>query len=342
MGGGTVFRDLLIAGDYETATTTTIAEGYQVNVANGDGVREMFIPTSVTGGADSKYLADYYWYPGSSNANAPNILFAGGGWISAGQAGVGFWGSAYPASFSAANLGARAEFRYSNVTAAFTGTPLTGLLPLTVIFVDNSSGYPTSWYWEFGDGSTSTSQNPTHQYVFPGNYNVNLRVTDEISTDWKNKSSYVIISESGYVNFTATPTDYSCPTNVYNKGVCEVDIAFADTTYGLPNTYFNWSFGDNTWFNTSTVSARNPTHKYSMVGTYSPSLYVTNTTVNASATYGLTKVNYIHIAESPTGGGNVGYSIYNDMPGMLLYISAMIILAIFVSVLMMWYRPKNW
>jgi PKD repeat protein len=283
-------------------------------------------------------LADYYLYPGSSIANVPNILLAGGRWNSAGVAGVGSWSSFYDASYSDASIGARPEFRDSNVTAAFNGTPLTGLLPLTVIFVSNSSGYPTSWYWEFGDGTVSTSQNPTHTYTSSGIYDVNLRIMDETSTDWENKSSYIFAPS---VNFTATPTDYSCPTNVYNKGVCEVNVAFADTTNGPANTYFNWSFGDNTWFNTSVASLRNPTHKYSMIGTYSPSFSVTNTTTNASNTYTLTKVDYIHIGESPTGG-SIGYSIYNDMPGMMLYISAMIILAIFVTVLMMWYRPKNW
>lgn len=333
--GTTKFNDTLTT--YEASTSKPLAgsSGYATQTLYENPLKQMFVASYNTGGSASTYLCDYFY---DHTAGRINILLSSGAWIDTSNAGIGSLYSNFDASLSVTYVGARLEFRDSNVTASFNGTPSNGLLPLTVVFVDNSSGYPSSWYWEFGDGSTSTSQNPTHTYTSSGTYDVNLRVMDSTSMDWENKSSYIFIPS---VNFTATPTDYSCPTNVYNKGVCEVNVEFADTTNGPANTYFNWSFGDNTWFNTSVASLRNPTHKYSMIGTYSPSFSVTNITTNASNTYTLTKVDYIHIGESPTGG-SIGYSIYNDMPGMMLYISAMIILAIFVTVLMMWYRPKNW
>ncbi len=46
--------------------------------------------------------------------------------------------------------------------AAFTGTPTSGDYPLDVQFTDQSSNSPTSWSWTFGDGGTSTAQNPAH------------------------------------------------------------------------------------------------------------------------------------------------------------------------------------
>lgn len=52
---------------------------------------------------------------------------------------------------------------------------------LTVTFIDQSydpDGYIVSWDWDFGDGSTSTQQNPIHTYISEGTYNVNLTVTD--------------------------------------------------------------------------------------------------------------------------------------------------------------------
>jgi PKD repeat protein len=49
-------------------------------------------------------------------------------------------------------------------------------IPLKVTFMDQSTGSPTFWYWNFGDNSTSTVQNPMHTYVTEGKYTVNLTV----------------------------------------------------------------------------------------------------------------------------------------------------------------------
>ena len=64
-------------------------------------------------------------------------------------------------------------------SAAFTFSPTGGDAPLTVAFTDTSTGTPTSWLWDFGDGSpTSTSQNPTHEYDTAGTYTVSLTATN--------------------------------------------------------------------------------------------------------------------------------------------------------------------
>ena len=49
--------------------------------------------------------------------------------------------------------------------ASFTGTPVSGNAPLNVVFTDASTGSPTSWSWTFGDGGTSTAQNPSRTYT---------------------------------------------------------------------------------------------------------------------------------------------------------------------------------
>jgi PKD repeat protein len=49
--------------------------------------------------------------------------------------------------------------------ANFTSNVTTGLVPLTVQFTDTSTGSPTSWLWNFGEGNTSSSQNPVHTYT---------------------------------------------------------------------------------------------------------------------------------------------------------------------------------
>ena len=60
-------------------------------------------------------------------------------------------------------------------TASFTATPVSGH---TIQFADTSTGSPTSWSWTFGDGGTSTQQNPSHPYAMAGNYSVTLTVTN--------------------------------------------------------------------------------------------------------------------------------------------------------------------
>ncbi|MGD8867481.1 MAG: PKD domain-containing protein, partial [Gemmatimonadales bacterium] len=53
---------------------------------------------------------------------------------------------------------------------------------LSVLFTDGSSdpdGTVTSWDWSFGDGGSSTEQNPTHTYAAAGDYTVTLTVTDD-------------------------------------------------------------------------------------------------------------------------------------------------------------------
>jgi PKD repeat protein len=58
-------------------------------------------------------------------------------------------------------------------TVAFTATPTTGTAPLTVQFTDDSKEVET-WNWNFGDGGTSSSENPVHTYNTPDTYTVTL------------------------------------------------------------------------------------------------------------------------------------------------------------------------
>ncbi|MFA5613958.1 MAG: PEGA domain-containing protein [Methanoculleus sp.] len=67
--------------------------------------------------------------------------------------------------------------------ADFTANVIEGNVPLTVEFTDCSEGPPTSWFWDFGDDTTSDEQNPTHTYTNPGTYTVTLEVTNVAGTD---------------------------------------------------------------------------------------------------------------------------------------------------------------
>jgi len=63
-------------------------------------------------------------------------------------------------------------------TSDFSASVSIGDAPLNVSFNDVSSQMPTSWLWDFGDGGTSTDQNPSHQYTTPGDYTVSLTATN--------------------------------------------------------------------------------------------------------------------------------------------------------------------
>ena len=64
--------------------------------------------------------------------------------------------------------------------ALFLASPREGPLPLTVRFTDQSTGVPGTWAWTFGDGASSTDQNPQHAYTAEGTYTVTLVVENDL------------------------------------------------------------------------------------------------------------------------------------------------------------------
>lgn len=76
---------------------------------------------------------------------------------------------------------------------AFTADKTAGCGSLTVQFTDQSQNTPTSWKWEFGDGTNSTLQNPSHTYSTAGNYDVTLTATNANGATPVTKSKYVTV-----------------------------------------------------------------------------------------------------------------------------------------------------
>jgi hypothetical protein len=78
-----------------------------------------------------------------------------------------------------------------------------------VYFTDQSTGNITSWNWTFGDGETSTDQNPSHQYTTAGSYNVTLNVTTACSSDTETKTNYITVY-AGPTADAGNDTSISC------------------------------------------------------------------------------------------------------------------------------------
>jgi gliding motility-associated-like protein len=165
--------------------------------------------------------------------------------------------------------------------ANFTASPLSGCSPLVVNFQDLSSGSPTSWNWDFGNGNTSSLQNPTAAYFTPGLYTITLTVTNAGGSHTLTRSNYISVYEMPTVNFVADNT----------IGCRPFPVQFTDQSSagaGNTNVSWEWSFGNG---NISTL--QNPSTVYNSSGVYTVTLKVTN---DKGCSRTLSKPNYINVS----------------------------------------------
>ncbi len=163
----------------------------------------------------------------------------------------------------------------------------------TVFFTDQSTGI-TSWNWNFGDGQSSTSQNPYHVYTTPGTKTViliggnSLGCTDTVSHS-------ITVFPRPNANFTNGP-------------VCiNSAIGFTDMSSGSP-TSWKWKFGDG-----DSSSSQNPTHVYDSIGNYNVTLVVSS--VNGCLD---TVVKPITVHPLPTANAGPVISICSGTNGVLV------------------------
>ncbi len=171
----------------------------------------------------------------------------------------------------------------SGPIADFSGTPTSGTTPLTVGFADLSvSGTDpiTSWNWDFGDGNTSSQQNPSHLYTEGGTYTITLIVSDGILSDVEEKVGYIVVAQAvpPTAEFSADP----------NSGTAPQSISFTDLSVAGTNSImsWDWDFGDG-----GNSSSQNPWHTYDTPGDYTVSLSVSDGSLSDT----ITKQEYIVI-----------------------------------------------
>ncbi len=168
------------------------------------------------------------------------------------------------------------------ITAGFYAFGHVGQAPYPVRFLDQSTGSPTAWHWDFGDGTTSDEQNPTHIYNQTGAYTVALTASNDQRSDTAIQYRCVIVNTVPAANFTANAT----------AGKAPFTVQFADQSTGASG--YQWQFGDGT-----TSTEQNPVHTYTHPGTY------TVTLVASGADYGsvyMQKPGYITVTDPPTVG----------------------------------------
>jgi len=143
------------------------------------------------------------------------------------------------------------------IVAGFAARPVGGEAPLTVRFLDMSSGDITAWNWQFGDGRGSSEQHPQHTYLSPGTYDVSLTVTGPLDKASLTKPALIAVSQPQVsAAFDAAP----------RFGPPPLTVQFTDQSKG-PVNFWRWDFGDGT-----SSLARNPSHTYSLPGTYTVAL----------------------------------------------------------------------
>jgi beta propeller repeat protein len=162
--------------------------------------------------------------------------------------------------------------------AAFSVSPVSGTVPLKVTFKDSSSGSPISWKWNFGDGNTSTEQNPTHTYSAAGNFTAALTVTNAAGSNTISKPNYVVVTRSQLLPLANFTSDLA-------YGYTPLTVTFTDKSTEAPTSWI-WSFGDNT---SSTV--KNPVHVYNKAGKYTVTLVAGNKVGSSTAK----KTDYINV-----------------------------------------------
>lgn len=133
-----------------------------------------------------------------------------------------------------------------------------------ISFFDESSGSPTSWLWNFGDGNTSSLQNPVHTYATSNIYTVSLTTTNQFGSHDETKLNYVEVNLSALspvvssctpitqngtlgfgisnVNFNTINESTGDAAEGYTDKTCSQTSVFAGQTYPISITHSSPSF----------------------------------------------------------------------------------------------------
>ncbi|MEA2054570.1 MAG: PKD domain-containing protein [Candidatus Thermoplasmatota archaeon] len=127
----------------------------------------------------------------------------------------------------------------------------------------DTDGSVVLWYWEFGDGQTSTAQNPIHTYSDDGTYMINLTVTDDDGASGTITYNVFVRNAPPMADF------YYVPPSPYDLD----NVSFYDSSGDADGhiVSYSWEFGDG-----NTSDEKNPLHMYTNNGIYTVKLTVTD------------------------------------------------------------------
>lgn len=170
------------------------------------------------------------------------------------------------------------------LTASFNATVTSGCVPLVVDFTDaTTGGSPISWDYDFGDGGSSTAQNPRYTFTKPGTFKVEMTVYD--GSVYSKYSVYILVRKNPAANFTSSKNSY-CPGEL---------VSFTNTTTPGDTTVKTtaWDFGDGNVTN----SNGNVSKTYNNAGNYTIKMTVRDN-FNCAST--ISKTAFITVNPKPT------------------------------------------
>ncbi len=149
------------------------------------------------------------------------------------------------------------------LNANFSATPTGGCVPIRVSFTDLTTGTPTAWKWDLGNGTISFLQNPSTTYNQSGNFTIKLVAYRGTDSSVMIKTNYIVVLPNPVVEFGANPL----------QGCFPLTVNFTDSSTAGSGTITNWQwdFGDG---NISNV--QNPSHTYLNTGVFNVTLTVRN------------------------------------------------------------------
>ena len=207
--------------------------------------------------------------------------------------------------------------------ASFTESDTTGTAPLTVQFTDDSENSPTAWNWYFGDGGTSTDENPSHTYTNPGIFVVTLTATNAAGSNQSIQQDSIRVSAAPVAEATFAPVATALPQPTLptvtfegtpTSGAAPLVVRFTATAPGSPES-FAWDFGDG-----GTSTEQEPTYTYTSSGTYS----VTLTVKYLDGDRPSEKENYIVVAGDSSTSSPLSPAVPLLAPGIAGIVSLMI------------------
>ena len=191
--------------------------------------------------------------------------------------------------------------------ADFTSDVVKGCSPLVVQFTDNSTGKPTEWQWDLGNGTQSSNQSPSAIFLNAGTgtvtYTIKLIIKNSSGTDSIVKKQYISVYSNPQVSFTSDLTQ-GCP---------PFTAHFTDKSKSSAGTISDWLWD----FGEGIVSKeKNPSHTYSLPNIYTVSLTASNS-MGCKQTYAWQK--YVQVFDTVKADFDYSYTNICQSPAPITF-----------------------
>jgi len=269
-----------------TSTNSAFAGGGMFSVStNGTGFKNLYEFSMLMGGNNTNGDGFEPW---DSLIIVSNVLYG-----TARNGGVYGEGTVYALDLSA-----------PTPAIQFTASPTNGSVPLDVQFLAPSvdaDGHPiTSWLWDFGDGGTSTEQNPMHEYDLADTYVPSLLATNIRGGTVIGVGPEITVLPITEVGYSADVTNGAAPLTVSFS-------SSGDDTMGNTIATWFWDFGDG-----FTGTGENPSHIYNTPGDYTVTLLATNTLGGLVEGVGPSAIGVTQAVVMATGHRLLAYYSFDD------------------------------